>query len=756
MWWSVPTSSTRFVLFARVLKPSFVEYFVCTLLFALVPAGASAASWYPLGPFGGDARVIAADPADSQHLYLGTEIGWLYDSHDAGTTWKRVAQVAKQDDLVIDHILVDTKNPKRLIVGTYRVGASDGGIYISDDMGKTWYAQAEMKRQSVRAMARSDSDPQIIVAGTLQGIFQSNDNGVHWKQISPIESKEIHEVESLAIDPIDPRIIYAGTWHLPWKTVDGGENWTNIKQGIIDDSDVFSIIIDPQNTKTIYLSACSGIYKSSDAAEQFRKIQGIPSTARRTRKLLQDPSDSNTVYAGTTEGLYKTTDAGRTFTRLTEPDVIVNDVYVDPKTPSHVLLATDRGGVLSSEDGGTTFAESNTGFSARQVSSITSDRHNAGKIYVGVVNGKETGGVFASADGGLSWQQQSSGLHGRDVFSLTETPAGTLLAGTRHGIYRYEEDHWRESSDLAHDASPKPLSVTKPAVKQNPKKAVRPSRSSHDKAPAALHRHSAPIAYHANAHARLLRTVDSNRTGRKRRKPLAKKTALRKVSVKQEKHEQSSVSPRRPEVAAVVKVAALDAVVFALVTKGDTVYAGTDHGLLQSAADGHSWEKADGATLSDVHFLAMHDAIFFAANLKQLTVSTDGGATWGEAQLPTGLTQVTAVEVDDAGTLWLGGVEGIFYSTDRGATWQTLRQLFLRSVTSIHADFAEHRVYVTSSLSTYAFVVHVPDNKVTFTDTGWPLRFVRPAGDHLLAATLFEGTVVQPVMLDTPFQTVGK
>src|ERR1035438_5069119 len=48
------------------------------------------------------------------------------------------------------------------------------------------------------------------------------------------------EVESLAVDPGNPQIVYAGTWHLPWKTQDGGKNWENIKQGVIDDSDVFS------------------------------------------------------------------------------------------------------------------------------------------------------------------------------------------------------------------------------------------------------------------------------------------------------------------------------------------------------------------------------------------------------------------------------------------------------------------------------------------------------------------------------------
>ena len=36
---------------------------------------------------------------------------------------------------------------------------------------------------------------------------------------------------------------------------------------------------------------------------------------------------------------------------------------------------------------------------------------------------------------------------------------------------------------------------------------------------------------------------------------------------------------------------------------------------------------------------------------------------------------------------------------------------------------------------------------VTYTDTGWHLRFVRPVGDYLVGATLFDGVVLQPRMV---------
>ena len=43
-----------------------------------------AANWFPLGPYGGDARCFAADPGNSKHLYLGTASGWIYESRDGG------------------------------------------------------------------------------------------------------------------------------------------------------------------------------------------------------------------------------------------------------------------------------------------------------------------------------------------------------------------------------------------------------------------------------------------------------------------------------------------------------------------------------------------------------------------------------------------------------------------------------------------------------------------------------------------------
>src|ERR1022692_2702715 len=201
------------------------------------------------------------------------------------------------------------------------------------------------------------------------------------------------------------------------------------------DSDVFSIIIDPNRHTMVYVSACSGIYKSANAGDLFRRIQGIPHSAIRTRVLKQDPQRRTIIYAGTTGGLWKTFDGGTTWELYSAPNVIVNDILIDPRQPDRVLLATDRGGVLASDNGFDHYAASNRGFSHRVVGGVVIDRKDPNRLYVGVVNDKDRGGFFLSDDGGQSWRQSNRGLDERDILSLQQADSGVIFAGTNHGIF---------------------------------------------------------------------------------------------------------------------------------------------------------------------------------------------------------------------------------------------------------------------------------------------------------------------------------
>jgi photosystem II stability/assembly factor-like uncharacterized protein len=629
------------------------------------PALAQIESWVPVGPDGGDGRSFAADPSNAQHLYLGTTNSWVYQTEDGGASWQRLAKLSKSDDLMLDNIVVDESDPKTLLVGAWVVDHPDGGLFISHDAGKSWTAVEAMKGQSIRALTQAPSDAKILIAGTLKGVFRSEDSGVHWTQITPLGSMELHEVESIAIDPKDSHTIYAGTWHLPWKTSDGGANWHNIKQGLIDDSDVFSIIIDPTLPSVLYTSACSGIYRSDNGGELYRKMQGIPMTARRTRVLMLDPTNRNTVYAGTTEGLYKTLDGGVNWRRMTGPDVIINDVYVDPKNPQHVLLATDRSGVLESDDSAATFKASNTGFSQRQVSTLLVDAKAPQTIFAGVVNDKSYGGVFVSNDEGASWRQQSNGLQGRDVFSLAQAMDGSILAGTNAGIFRWDGTNWQPDGKI---------------VKEEQK---------------------------------------TSYVVRKGKRVKTEKTVI-------------------------VPGGEIDGRVSAVDASGSIWYAATSTGIYSSADQGVSW--AGGPVLGKTEFRAVAAAgsEAVAAQRTSLSLSQDGGKSWQSLAMPQKLTWVHAVTMAPDGGLWLGGREGVFYSEDHGQNWTALSTLPISDINGLSYDPDLKRIIVTSWASSWILAVDPSDRTWKFWDAGWKVHNVRSSGGRLLAATLYNGVVIEP------------
>ena len=653
-------------------------------------------SWKILGPEGGDARAFAAVPGQPEHLYLGTINSWIYESTDEGAQWHRLARLGGGDGLILDNIVVDSVDPKTIYVAGWHADRNDGGLWISHDGGETWQEPPGLRGQSIRAFVQAPSEANVLFAGTLEGVFRSMDSGATWTQISPPGSREIHEIESLAVDPKNSEIVYAGTWHLPWKTTNGGKTWRNIKQGLIVDSDVFSMIIDPERPKIVYLSACSGIYKSESAGDLFHKIQGIPTEARRTRVLMQDPMNREIVYAGTTEGLYKTVNGGRSFRRMTGPDVVVNDVYVDPRDSKRVLLATDRGGVLASSDGGESFKQSNAGITQRKVEALLVDRGDPQRLYAGVVNDKRFGGVFVSDDGGANWRQIADGLDGRDIFTLSQTSDGTVLAGTSSGIFALG------SGDRGNSADPDP-----------PAKAAAGDPDPPVASPAGAVSDWAPRNLIANT---VMKTVTEKASG---------------MRVNVEKAE------KQPPIELQSRVNALDA-------SGDVWLAASSYGLLTSRDKGVSWQGGPVMGMGEYVSVAVHGEAMAAARNDGVVLSHDGGQTWWPMGLPKMLTRIHRILFTPDGTLWLGAREGVYFTRDMGKSWLWIERLPFRDVDDISYDAATRRILVSSRNSDQIFAIDPKTMTWKWWQTGFRVSLVRSAGNQLLAVSLNDGVVIGP------------
>jgi photosystem II stability/assembly factor-like uncharacterized protein len=582
------------------------------------------AAWVPVGPFGGDARALAADPRNPDHLYAGTATGQVYVSQDGGRQWSRVSTLSAPSNWVVDNLVVDPATSQVVYAGMWSLGSGGGGVFKSSDGGRTWPALEGIQGQSIRALTAAPSRSQTLVAGTLEGVFRSDDAGATWKRISPAGHAEIHSVESVAIDPSNPDIIYAGTWHLAWKTTDGGARWFPIRKGMIDDSDVFSIAIHPTNPKIVYATACSGIYRSDTAGAEWRKIQGIPTSSRRTHTLVLDPRDPEMLYAGTTEGLWRTPDGGKSWLRLTSHTWVINAIVLDPREPARFMLGMERAGIMETWDSGRTFRGANRGYSQRQVSRLITDPTNQERLFLSLIHDGEFGGVFTSDTRGATWQQLNAGLGGRDVLSLqaiTE-PEWRLLAGTPDGVFEYSFDHptWKNQSRWE--------GLPGTAGKQGPALAVRD-----------LYRRSSQEPIYAATSAGVFESSDG-RNWKRLALPLS------------------------------------DGGVYAVASFGDSgenLLAAGSTRLAVSRDHGRNWMPValDGDRPVRIHRIVPNPTLphsVFIATEAGLFRSQDGGRSWvkGGRGLPASPVHDVVVSVANPSQVLLAGAPGAFYSVDGG------------------------------------------------------------------------------------------
>jgi len=101
---------------------------------------------------------------------------------------------------------------------TYYMGATGGGVWKTVNGGITWAPVSDdyFKTGSVRAIAVSQSDPNIIYVGMGEaclranishgdGVYKSSDGGRTWANVGLRDTSQIGKVR---IDPRNPHVVY--------------------------------------------------------------------------------------------------------------------------------------------------------------------------------------------------------------------------------------------------------------------------------------------------------------------------------------------------------------------------------------------------------------------------------------------------------------------------------------------------------------------------------------------------------------------
>jgi ligand-binding sensor domain-containing protein len=142
--------------------------------------------------------------------------------------------------------------------------------------------------------------------------------------------------------------------------------------------------------------------------------------------------------------------------------------------------------------------------------------------------------------------------------------------------------------------------------------------------------------------------------------------------------------------------------------------------------------------------VAAHGAQLIAARQDGVILSTDGGESWMPIGIPAVLTRIHCVTFSADGTLWIGAREGVYFSHDLGKTWLWVDRFPLSNVDDLTYDDHLDKILVSSRSSDQVYAIDPKSLDWKWAQTGYLINRVRAAGDRLLAASLYDGVLIEP------------
>jgi len=177
---------------------------------------------------------------------------------------------------------------------------------------------------------------------------------------------------------------------------------------------------------------------------------------------------------------------------------------------------------------------------------------------------------------------------------------------------------------------------------------------------------------------------------------------------------------------------------------GSIWYAATVNGVYASDDQGASWQGGPVLGKTEYRAVAAAGPTVVAAQRTALAWSEDGGKNWQPLAMPQKLSWIQSLTMAGNGSLWLGGREGVFYSEDRGQSWKEMSTLPFSDISGLTYDAELKRVIMTSWASNWVLAVNPEDRTWKFYDAGWKVRHVRSSSGRLVAATMYNGVVIEP------------
>jgi photosystem II stability/assembly factor-like uncharacterized protein len=641
-----------------------------------------------IGPFRASRTVGAVGiPTQPNVFFAGVNNGGVWKTDDYGRTWKPIFDEAPTGS--VGDIAVSPSHPEVLYVGSGEglhrpdLGVGDG-IFKSTDGGRSWKHVGLEDVQQVGRIVVHPSNPDIVFVAGLghpygpseeRGVFRTRDGGETWEKVLYIN----HNTGAVQVefDPTRPETLYACLWEHregPWenasfsgpnsglhKSTDGGSTWRRLSRGLPGAGEGLgrmSVAIAPSDPKRLYATVGArdggGVYRSDDAGESWTQVSA---DRRLGGDIRVHPQNPDLVFVGTIAA-YRSDDGGKTWTSFkgAPGGDDYQRIWINPLNPEIMLFTADQGATVTVNGGRTWSSWYNQ--PTAQLYHVSTDNNFPYWVY----GGQQESGAIGTASRGNGGQisfRDWIGIGADEYAYVAPDPLNPNI------VYGGRVVRFNKATGQSQNVAPEALRSGKYRILR-----------------------TMPLLFHPADPTLLLfatnvlwKTTNGGQHWEILSPDLSRERPEAPESIGDFRTPDLETMPRRGVIYA-VGPSPLDV---------DTIWAGTDDGLIHLTRDGgKTWRNVTPAGLRAWDKVSQLDAGHFDAGTAYAAINAirrddmrphvyrthDGGASWTrivEGLHPMGPVNVVREDPQQPGLLFAGTEREVYFSIDDGERWQSLR-----------------------------------------------------------------------------------